>query len=113
MSLTTKNRQVVKEVPWGVYVWQMDDGEFLGDGDGNFMLVFCEEGDRTAIKAITDAASHYGYPTGKPVYWTGKRPISDEEYESQLSRAKAGLVPDPLDIGAIRDEAKALHQRNE
>lgn len=112
MSIRTTNRSVVKEVPWGVYVWQCPDGEFLADGDGNFMLVFCEEGDRDAIKALTEAAKSYGFPEGKAVYWSGKRPISDEEYESQLSRAKAGLVPDPLDIAAIREEEQALRLQN-
>lgn len=110
--MKTTNKQVIKEVPWGVYVWQTPDGEFLGDGDGNFMLVFCEEGDRAAIKAITDAARHYGHPEGRAVYWSGRRPISDEEYEHQLAREKAGLVPDPLDIGAIRDEERALRLQN-
>jgi hypothetical protein len=110
--MKTTNRQVIKEVPWGVYVWQCADGEFLADDSGNFMLVFCQEGDRKAIKAITDAARFYGYPDGKPVYWSGRRPISDEEYEHQLARAKAGLTPDPLDIGAIRDEERALRQQN-
>ncbi len=110
--MKTTNRQVVKEVPWGVYVWQCPDGEFLADDSGNFMLVFCEEGNRQAIKAITDAARFYGFPEGKPVYWSGRRPISDEEYEHQLSRAAAGLVPDPLDIGAIKDEERALRQQN-
>src|SRR5689334_4920980 len=110
--MKTTNRQVIKEVPWGVYVWQCPDGEFLADDAGNFMLVFCEEGNRLAIKAITDAAKYYGYPEGKPVYWSGKRPISDEEYEHQLARAKAGLTPDPLDVGAIRDEDRAKRQGN-
>lgn len=110
--MKTTNRQIIKEVPWGVYVWRCTDGEFLGDDDGNFMLVFCEEGDRAAIQAITDAARHHGHPDGEPVYWSGRRPISDEEYDSQVSRAAAGLVPDPLDIGAIRDEERALRQQN-
>lgn len=110
--MKTTNRQFIKEVPWGVYVWQTPDGEILGDEDGNFMLVFCEEGNRAAIKAITDAARHYGFPEGKPVYWSGKRPITDEEYEHQLARERAGLVPDPLDIGAIRDEERALREQN-
>lgn len=110
--MRTTNRQFIKEVPWGVYVWQLPSGEFLADEDDNFMLVFCEEGDRKAIAAITDAARHYGYPEGQAIYWSGKRPISDEEYESQLSRAAAGLVPDPLDIAAIREEEKALKIHN-
>lgn len=110
--MKTTNKQVIKEVPWGVYVWQCPDGEFLADGDGNFMLVFCQEGDRNAINALTQAARGYGFPEGKPVYWSGKRPITDEEYEHQLAREKAGLVPDPLDIGAIRDEERALRLQN-
>lgn len=113
MGIKTTGRQFVKEVPWGVYVWQTPDGEFLGDGDGNFLLTdVCEEGNRAAIKAITDAARHYGFPEGRAVYWSGRRPISDEEYEHQLARAKAGLTPDPLDIAAIRDEERALRLQN-
>lgn len=95
-----------------MYVWQLPSGEYLGDEDGNFMYVFCEEGDKDSIKALTDAARHYGYPEGKPVYWSGRRPISDEEYQNQLERARAGLVPDPLDIAAIKEEEEALRRQN-
>lgn len=111
--MKTTNREFIKEVPWGVYVWQTPDGEFLGDDDHNFLLTdVCEEGNPAAIRAITEAAAYYGFPEGKPVYWSGKRPISDEEYERQLARAKEGLVPDPLDVGAIRDEMRALKNQN-
>lgn len=96
-----------------MWVWQCADGEFLGDGDGNFMYVFSTEQDQTSIKAITDAARYYGYPEGRPVFWSGKRPITDEEYEHQLARQKAGLVADPLDVGAIRDEAEAKRLNND
>ena len=102
------NRQFVEEVPYGMYVWETPDGEILGDGDGNIMNVFCMKGDRKALAAITDAARHYGYPEGRPVWWSGKRPITDEEYEEQLMREKLGLTPDPLDYGAIKDEERAL-----
>lgn len=111
MSLKTTGRKTVKEAPWGMYVWQTPDGEYLADEQGRFMHVFCEEGNRAAIKALTDAAKGYGFPEGRAVYWSGKRPISDEEYEHQLARAQAGLVPDPLDMGAIKDEMEGL--RNE
>lgn len=113
LNLRTTNKQVIKEVIWGVYVWQTPDGEFLGDDNGNFLLTdLTTEDNPAAIKAITDAARHYGFPEGRPVYWSGKRPITDEEYEHQLAREQAGLVPDPLDIGAIRDEERALRQQN-
>jgi hypothetical protein len=107
MELKTTNRQQVEEVSWGMYVWQTPDGEFLGDSDGNVMNVFCEKGNRKAMEALSDAARHYGHPEGKPVWWSGKRRINDEELAEQEMRAKLGLVADPLDIGAIRDEMRA------
>ena len=114
MELKTTNRQEIDEVPYGVYVWEIteEDGtkKILGDGS-NFMLIFAMRGDREKINALTNAARSYGYPNGRPVFWSGKRPVTDEEYEEQLMREKLGLVPDPLDFGAIRDEARA--QRND
>lgn len=114
MSLKTTNRQVIREVPWGMLVWQLPTGEFLTDDEGNFMHVFCsdlnKERLRAAKEALTDAAKHYGFPEGKAIFWGGRRPITDEQLEEQLARANAGLVPDPLDLAAITDEAKALRQ---
>jgi len=113
MKLTTTNRQEVDEYSWGVYVWEIEeDGlkKVLADDDGNFMLIFSTKGDREKIKKLADAARHYGFPEGRPVFWSGKRPITDEEYQEQLMREKLGLVPDPLDVGALRDEARANNQ---
>lgn len=112
-GLKTTGKQVVEEVPYGMYVWQTPDGEVLGDDDGNVMNIFCMKGDRRAIAALTDAAKYYGFPEGKPVWWSGKRPISDEELAEQEMRERLGLVPDPLDYGAIRDEARAKRYRND
>lgn len=106
----TTNRQFVDDVPYGMYVWEIEeDGEkkILGDNDGNIMNVFCMKGDRKALAAIADAAKHYGFPEGRAVWWGGKRPITDEEYEEQLMRERLGLIPDPLDYGAIKDEERA------
>ena len=113
MSLITTNRQVIKEVPWGMWVWQCADGEFAGDDEGNIMHVFATEDNRDAVVAIVNAAKHYGiFEGGKAIFWSGKRPISDEELEHQQARQAAGLVPDPLDIAAIREEEKALRTQN-
>jgi hypothetical protein len=113
MELKRTNRQVINEVPWGVYVWQIEENgekKILAD-DGNFMLVRCNGENHWECKqAIAAAAKHYGYPEGKAIFWSGVRPINDEEYEEQLERARQGLVPDPFDIGAIKDEMKALRQ---
>ena len=108
MSFKNTGKHFVEEVPYGMYVWECADGEILGDGDGNIMNVFCMKGDKRAIEALTAAAKHYGFEDGKPVWWSGKRRINDEQLEEQEARARMGLVPDPLDYGAIRDEQRGL-----
>ncbi len=89
-----------------MYVWRNKDGDIVGDDDGNTMNVFCMKGDQKAIKAITDAAAYYGFPEGQAEWWSGARQITDEELEEQQARERLGLVADPLDYGAIKDEEK-------
>lgn len=116
MSLKTTNKEIIKEVPWGMLVWQCESGEFAADQDGSLMYVFLDDRNpkrlEASVKALTEAAKSYGFPPGKPQFLSGRRPISDEELENQLARADAGLIPDPLDIGAIRQEARALRHEN-
>lgn len=107
MKLNTTNKQVIRETGYGCWVWELPTGEILGQ-DEQFMLVFGTENDVAAKKAITDAARHYGYPDGTATFWPDVRPVSDEEYESQLERAEQGLTPDPFDIAAINEEMRAL-----
>lgn len=110
MKLTPKNKQLVQEAKWGIYVWKCPDGEVLGDGDGNIMNVFCMEGDIEAMAALQNAAKHYGFTEGHAEFWPGRRRVTDEEFEAQQARAAAGLVPDELDVGVHRDWVR--EQRN-
>lgn len=110
MSFKTTGKEIVEEVPYGMYVWQNPDGEIFGDDDGNVMNVFCMKGDQKAIKALYDAARYYGAGEGKPVWWSGKRPITDEEFEEQQARERMGLIADPLDYGAIKDAERAMRR---
>lgn len=116
MELKTTNKQVIREVPWGMLVWQCESGEFAADQDGSLMHVFLDDRNAQRLSraeaALTEAAKSYGFPEGKPVFLSGRRPISDEELEHQLARADAGLIPDPLDIAAINEEAAALKVHN-
>lgn len=116
MEIKSTGKKVIQEVPWGMLVWECPDGEILGDGDGNIMHVFCTNQDpvmfEASKKALAEAARGYGFPEGKPVFWAGRRPISDEELEHQMARAAAGLVPDPLDIAAIKEEERMLKNQN-
>ena len=108
-SLRTTNRQEVEEVPYGMYVWVSPEGDVFTDDDNNVMNVFCMKGDRQAIQALVEAARHYGAGPGKPMWWSGKRRITDEELQEQMTRERLGLEPDPLNPAALRDEARARH----
>lgn len=110
-KLTTTNRRIVDEVPWGTYVFRCEDGEYLGDGDDRLMCHAGYKGDREIIKKMWEAAKYYlgdkGVEGGSVEFWPGQRPVSDEEYAEQEMRQRAGLIPDPLDYGAHMDELKA------
>lgn len=103
-----KNKtQIVRETAYGCYVWELPSGEILGD-DGNYMLVFGTDNDEAAMKAITQAARHYGYPEGRVVFWPDVRPVSNNQYDDQVARMESGLVPDPWDIASIKEEWEML-----
>lgn len=102
----------VVDVKLGLYLWQMPNGQFVGDEDGNFMCIASEYGDIKKINALSEAAKHYGvFEGGKPVFRPGGRMVSDSEYEDQVARAAEGLLPDPYDLAALTDEARAKHGR--
>lgn len=111
MKLNTTGMRPVEDmrIPYGVYVFQCEDGEFLGDGDGNLMLSFGLAADfKVHARRIIEAARHYGFTKGKVVFWRGQRPVSDEEFEEQMQRQKFGLTPDPFDMSAVLDELGSL-----
>jgi hypothetical protein len=105
--------KVVEEVAWGMYVWELPSGEVLGDGEGNIMNCFVwERKDRAAAKkAITAAANSYGFGEGRAVWWSGQRPINDDELARQIERADQGLTPDPLDIASFNEDTKNMETR--
>lgn len=107
MILNSKGKQIVDESILGVYVWECEDGEFLGDNEGRLLSVNTVRGDRTKIEAIAKVAAHYGYPQGRAVFWSGNRKVSDDEFDEQIDRHKSGLVADPMDLRAIEDEIQA------
>lgn len=113
MSMKSNGKQIIEEVPYGIYVWKLPNGTILADDDDNVMNVFCMKGDHRAIRAITDAAKYYGFEQGWAEWHSGKRPITDEELEEQQMRERMGLVPDPLDYGAIKDQERALANGND
>lgn len=87
----------VDEAEYGVYVWELPDGRWVGDGEGNWMTISGVKGDRIAMKKLEDAAKAHGVTEGAPAFLSGHRRVTDEEFEEQRQRLMLGLVPDTQD----------------
>ena len=107
MSFKNVGKQLIEEVPYGMYVWEakLPDGTswIVQDDDANVIAI---KNDREAIRAITEAARYHGFPEGRAIFWSGRRRIDDEELEHQLLRQKFGLEPDPQNYPALIAQAK-------
>jgi hypothetical protein len=109
MDITKKNTKFLEEESTlGIYVWEMPDGRWIGDDDGNFLSVTAKKGNRSLINALAREVRSYGIYEGGPKFLSARRKISDEEFDHQKQRLDWGLVPDPLDIGNYKDDMKKL-----
>jgi hypothetical protein len=108
MDIKRVNQSIVEDTILGIYVWEMPDGRWIGDDDGNFLSVTSKKGNRQRMNLLADAVRSYGIYEGQPKFLAGKRKIDDEEYQHQKQRLDWGLVPDPYDIGSYKDEMKKV-----
>lgn len=99
-------KSIVEETRLGIYVWEMPDGRWVGDDDGNYLSIASFKDDQSRIAAITQAVKSYGINEGQAKFLSGQRKITDEEYQEQLQRLEWGLTPDPLDIGEYKDSLR-------
>lgn len=102
--------KIVDHVDYGVYIWQLPTGGYLGDEDGNYLSIAARKGDIQRMSKLRQAAANIGFPDGAPVFLAGHRKISDSEYDDQMQRMIAGELPDELDVGALKDEE--IQRRN-
>ena len=103
MDILNKNTRIIEETTLGIYVWEMPDGRWIGDDDGNFLSVTAKKGNRSKIDALAREVRSYGIHEGQPKFLSGRRKINNEELEEQEQRLRWGLPPDPYDIGVYRD----------
>jgi hypothetical protein len=109
MDFTKMNAKVLEEeTTLGIYVWEMPDGRWIGDDDGNFLSVTAKKGNKSKIDALAREVRSFGIHEGRPKFLSGRRKIDDEEFEHQKQRLEWGLIPDQLDIGNHKDEMKKL-----
>lgn len=112
MSNKRMKVKVVEESLKGVYLWQTVDGAVVADEEGNYLSIQSFKGDEQRIELLREAARQYGVAEGgKPLWMSGYRHVSDEEYEYQRQRMELGLIPDELDIAAFQEEHKQLETK--
>jgi len=100
-----------EETTLGIYVWEMPDGRWIGDDEGNFLSVTAMKNNRAKIDMLAREVRSYGVNEGQPKFLSGHRKIDDEEFDYQQQRLKWGLVPDPLDIGVYKDDTKKAQRK--
>lgn len=102
--------RMIEETDYGLYLWQMPDGSLVSDENKNFLNIPSHRDDKSKIKLLTETVRSFGINEGEPIFFSGHRRVTDEEYEYQKQRLEWGLVPDELDYGAARDELMG-HQK--
>jgi hypothetical protein len=112
MDIKNIKKEIIEDSILGIYVWEMPDGRWIGDDDGNFLSVTSKKGNRSRIDALAREVSSYGIYEGQPKFLSARRKINDEEFAEQEQRLKWGLVPDPFDIGSYKDEMKSLKRES-
>jgi hypothetical protein len=108
MGKMLKNMEVIVEDEFGVCLWCMPDGNFLGDDEGRFLSSYGKLDDIIIEEKMRAAAVYYiGVEAniGQPVWVSGSRKISDDEHDDQMERMLNGDIPD------IVDEVKQLSRK--
>jgi len=103
MDILNKKTKIVEETTLGIYVWEMPDGRWIGDDDGNFLSITSIKGNRSRMDALAREVRSFGIDVSQPKFLSGRRKINDEELQEQEQRLRWGLPPDPYDIGVYKD----------
>jgi len=96
--LVPKQRTEHVDVGFGVCVWQMPDGSYVKNTEGDYFCAQGKIGNLNIEKRMRDAVKHLGITTGKPAWFPGFRKITQSEWEDQMDRFMDGKVPDAVDL---------------
>ena len=86
---------------WGLYFWKLPDGHLFKDEENRLLNIPSVKGDISQMAKIRKAAAHFGQPDGEPWFYPGVNRATDEQYDEQVERLKAGLIPSLNDLGAV------------
>lgn len=97
--------------PKYICLWEMPDGRYVGDKDGNFLVSeSLTNGDPLVEQKMQTAVKGYGIEGGKPIWQFGRK-ITAMEADDQMERTLEGKVPDELDEALIEVEEDYLRSR--
>jgi hypothetical protein len=89
-------------------LWEMPDGRYIGNSDGEFM---CAESftlaDKSIERKMRDAARSYGFTEGRPVWQEGRK-VTHMEADDQMERLLEGKIPDEREEALIEIEDEYL-----
>lgn len=111
--MLSKNPGVVDDISYGVYIWRDSQGRAVVNDELEYLMIASKKGDLRKVEQLQAAVRSYGITDGAPEFCSGSRPISQSEWEEQMSRAQAGLVPDEYDLGNLIDEYKYQKELDE
>lgn len=96
--MVPKKKTVHADTSFGVCVWQMPDGSYVKNEEGDYFCIQGSVGNLNLEKRMRDAVKHLGISTGKPAWFPGFRQITKSEWEDQMERFMDGKVPDAVDL---------------
>lgn len=88
------------EDQYGVCLWLMPDGGFLGDDDGRYLSLHGVLNSPITEDKMRRSALHYFGDVvlqGEPFWMPGSRKVTDNEFDDQMERLLDGYIPDPVD----------------
>lgn len=77
----------------GIYCWKLPDGRLLGNDEGDPLVIDARYGDVKRITMLREAAAGYGFPDGEPVFFPGKKPLTQQQWELQEELLAQGIDP--------------------
>ncbi len=96
-------KKVDEGIPYGVYIWEIN-GKPVVNQDYDYLVAPARRGDLAAMKRLKDyVAKNFDIHEGGPVFKEGVRPISESEWEEQMTRLQNGEQADPYDLGELID----------
>lgn len=97
--MVPKRRTVPVDASFGVCVWQLPDGSYIKNEDGDYFCAQGKLGNPVIERKMRDAVRYdLGITSGKPVWFSGFRKVTQSEWEDQMERLIDGKVPDAVDL---------------